>query len=593
MSFRFPWNQSVDNTYFDDFSVDLRDVSIVYILLQIHRCKMTIDIKVVAESTNWEEIQDGQVASIRSMTDETVFWMGFKDGRLAAFKGIPNILKSKGLKHTADATFETIIGQAMSLGLDFQEVLKSVGLDVISYLLDNRSVEGYVELSQESLGMKMEIPVSITNLLVQSIANHQDELELLRWYSQKINMPFVWPTFAFNISEFSLPLEYLKFYQQNQGAENFQSCVPKPNQVSIQWKLLDVLIRLGMVHIQEPETVDSDQSSDVTFGAFEEVNETWYFDEDMDEESLEIEPISMQSNVESQVQNSPQDSQKSSENRSSHFQRGSHRRRERRTRRETATPKSTEKVFQNTETQDLYQQLQTWQKMPAYQIFELTAPNEVNDATIDPKFREMSKQFHPDLYQGNNAEYKEILTEVFALLNDKYEELKDEETRTELRKRLDAQKHGLKYVTEEEAKKAEVLQAQGRFFARKRNYTEAKGVLETATALDPYNWRASTLLAITQAELGERSKIEVAELLSGNKDARGADRLELLFQAGEYFLQSDKEKEAYEMFNKVIELEPSHIQAKRYINQKKTKPSTPESNATKTGLFGRLFGKGK
>ena len=33
------------------------------------------------------------------------------------------------------------------------------------------------------------------------------------------------------------------------------------------------------------------------------------------------------------------------------------------------------------------------------------------------------------------------------------------------------------------------------------------------------------------------SKTEAAEILAGNKDARGSDRVRLLFQAGQYYFQ--------------------------------------------------------
>ena len=97
-----------------------------------------------------------------------------------------------------------------------------------------------------------------------------------------------------------------------------------------------------------------------------------------------------------------------------------------------------------------------------------------------------------------------------------------------------------------------------------------------------------------QAELGKISKREAADILSENKDARGSERVDLLFQAGEYYLKDGVENRAYELFTKVVELDAGHIDAKRYLHLRKRKPkeSEVEDTATDKGsFFSRLFGK--
>ncbi len=239
---------------------------------------------------------------------------------------------------------------------------------------------------------------------------------------------------------------------------------------------------------------------------------------------------------------------------------------------------------------ELTQYLDLISSQPPHVTFGLEAPNEVNDQHIGKVFRELSKQYHPDLHRTVSAQEKELIGEIYAQINEVYSALQDEELRVELRKRLDVERRGLQYVSEEAEKKSELLHAQAKFHFRKRQYKEAHTVLNEAFTLNPYNWRINTLKLRSEAELELMPKAEAAQVLADNKDARGSDRVELLYQAGLYFLQAKEDTKAYEMFAKVVELDEGHIDAKRHLHLRKKKPveSEPEE---RTGFFSRLFGK--
>ena len=232
---------------------------------------------------------------------------------------------------------------------------------------------------------------------------------------------------------------------------------------------------------------------------------------------------------------------------------------------------------------------------PAYITFGLTAPNEVNDQEIGRIFREMSMSYHPDRHRGVASLEREIIVDIYAQLNEIYSTLQDEEYRVTLKSRLDVERRGLQYVSPEDEKKSELLHAKGIFYTRKRKYAEALDVLQQAFALNPYNWRINTLLARCEAELGQRPKKEVAELLTENKDARGADRVEILYQAALYFMQDGIQDKAYELFGKVVELDDGHIDAKRHLHlrKKSSNPAKSEGEEVKdsSSFFSRLFGK--
>ena len=118
--------------------------------------------------------------------------------------------------------------------------------------------------------------------------------------------------------------------------------------------------------------------------------------------------------------------------------------------------------------------------------------------------------------------------------------------------------------------------------------------LDKAHVLNPYNWRINTLLVRCMAELNLKPIEEVAEILENNKDARGSDRVELLYQSGIYYFQSENKTKAYELFAKVVELDESHIDAKRYLHRRKLQRQTSTDvgeDETSSGFFSRLFGK--
>ena len=100
------------------------------------------------------------------------------------------------------------------------------------------------------------------------------------------------------------------------------------------------------------------------------------------------------------------------------------------------------------------------------------------------------------------------------------------------------------------------------------------------------------MLARCEAELGQKTKKEVAELLADNKEARGSDRVEILYQAAIYFLQDGVVERAYELFGKVVEMDPGHIDAKRHLHlKKKSSNSEPQEAKESSSFFSRLFGK--
>ena len=115
----------------------------------------------------------------------------------------------------------------------------------------------------------------------------------------------------------------------------------------------------------------------------------------------------------------------------------------------TSTPLNDEPVNLD-RVKELEATLERFKSEPAYIIFELTAPNEVNDKHIDQVFRTLSKEYHPDRFGKVSTVEKDLIVEVYSQINDLHMELQNEELRTELKKRLDVERRGLQYVSEED-----------------------------------------------------------------------------------------------------------------------------------------------
>ena len=74
------------------------------------------------------------------------------------------------------------------------------------------------------------------------------------------------------------------------------------------------------------------------------------------------------------------------------------------------------------------------------------------------------------------------------------------------------------------------------------------------------------------------------------REARGKERNDLVFHAAELLFSAGEEEKAYELFEKVVEVDDSNIDAKRYLQRRQVKNRKEEG---KRGFFGGLFSKRK
>ena len=435
-------------------------------------------------------------------------------------------------------SLEQVVGHFMQGGETFDVALNKVGAVVVQNLLCLNGPE--IQVSVEAVGSTrpIELNAKLSHLMVEFLQSSQDDVELLREYAHGERYRLNWLSESSLITRVGLPMHLLRFYQTHSRCQNLNDVVSELSRVTESLKHLDLLVSLGILQVEMPT--------------------------------------------------GPRENRRS--------RRGRRRSGAKNESVETSTSNPSQTVTQ-TDSENYLRLSQMHQTLfvdsqPAYKIFGLTAPNEVNDAFIDDAFRKLSLEWHPDRFIDEIE--RNLATDIFTQLNELYNQLGDEELRGELRDRLDVERRGQQYVSSEDKARAVVLLEQGRFFFQKRRFQESHDVLTRAIAVNPYNWRIQTYLVRCEAELGLKTKLEVADILVNNKDARGTDRVSILFQAGEYYLQADSKDKAYEMFQKVVELDEGHIDAKRYLHlRKRNQNQEPAQNENEesTGFFSRFFGR--
>jgi len=173
-----------------------------------------------------------------------------------------------------------------------------------------------------------------------------------------------------------------------------------------------------------------------------------------------------------------------------------------------------------------------------------------DDATIRAAYLELSKHFHPHRYaRFGGGEHKRVATELYVLVQRAYTNLSGSQ-RMPNHDGIE-RKRAKKRSARDELDKAistavEILQ--------ENDYAEAIRMLTEVLAQDP---------------------------------ERANARLWLMVAGGRYAVSQGDKAKALECYRAVLELQPSHVEARDKILEL----SAPEKEPEKPGLLGRLFGR--
>jgi tetratricopeptide (TPR) repeat protein len=173
-----------------------------------------------------------------------------------------------------------------------------------------------------------------------------------------------------------------------------------------------------------------------------------------------------------------------------------------------------------------------------------------DDAAIRGAYLELSKLFHPHRYaRFDSAEHKRVAMELYVLVQRAYTRLSGS--------------------------------------ARMPNHDGVERKRATKrSARDQLDRAISEAVTLLQENAHGEAIAMLSEVLSQDPE-RAAARLWLMVAGGRLALVQGDRAKALECFRAVLELQPSHVEAR----DKVTELSVPEKEPEKPGLFGRLFGR--
>lgn len=233
--------------------------------------------------------------------------------------------------------------------------------------------------------------------------------------------------------------------------------------------------------------------------------------------------------------------------------------------------------------------------IPSYKILGLNVPGMINAKTIGEQYRSLSAQYHPDRFLSLPSQNRNRAQQIFSRIASAYQELENEDLWDTLKDRLDAESRGEKYVTDHDRQEADMLYAQAKHSFRRKSFTDAEKYVTQGLEADPYNWRLQYLSIQLDVQLKGANKAEAAEKLVRLEGPRAHEKVEVLYLAGEYFLQAGEKDQAFSLFDMVVEKSPEHIGARRHLRLKNLRSKVAsETQSQKKGFWsGLLSGKGK
>ena len=232
-----------------------------------------------------------------------------------------------------------------------------------------------------------------------------------------------------------------------------------------------------------------------------------------------------------------------------------------------------------------------------FQIFGLVV--EEGDVEITPydvrrAFRRVAAEFHPDRFTDATEPVREAAAEVFALLNNARSKIETTEDLQKTIRRLKPKKSGERVITELDRSKARAMARDAEIRIRRRNWGDAKELLEKAIELVPddllYQLRATFCRGVLQELPYDEAAREIEKL---DIDGRAANA-ERLYRAGWLWKLHGNHKESMRCFQAVLKFDPDHTDVNRELRmvEKRQAAEVKSQKAADTKVpFARFFKK--
>jgi len=220
----------------------------------------------------------------------------------------------------------------------------------------------------------------------------------------------------------------------------------------------------------------------------------------------------------------------------------------------------------------------------ALKLEETSAPEETKKA-----FTKLAKECHPDAQPSENKEVRLLADEIFTILSKAHETLSDKQKR---RKYVDAMKNGGEGDATNEVAKimaADNLFREGLTFMRRKDFLGAKQKFQEALKLNDaegeyiisMGWAHFNIAPMDILNRQEAIKMIESGLERIPKYADG------YFYKGSIFKAMGDQQQAYEWYQKTLEIDRKHARALSELRLMKMRVETERDK--KKGLFSKLL----
>ncbi|MFN3396355.1 MAG: DUF4388 domain-containing protein [Thermodesulfovibrionales bacterium] len=210
--------------------------------------------------------------------------------------------------------------------------------------------------------------------------------------------------------------------------------------------------------------------------------------------------------------------------------------------------------------EELYQRLKDMNAADILQVTERSSPGE-----IKRNYYRLAKEYHPDrAFNSKDKELKEKLTYIFDAIAKAYDELKDDDRRSEFFKRI---------VRPKEVESRADLNEQFRRGIeeyKKGNYWGASDIFRWITRLNPKSVKAWYYLSQSLSNIPGRLKDAEASLLEAIK--LDPFRAEHYASLGNIYLKAGLKKRAKRQFEKALNIDSALEEAIKGLEQIKAMP---------------------
>lgn len=450
--------------------------------------------------------------------DEVEREVHLHDGQVVAARGFPDVLADGGVQGDEDDDLETLIGRAIGAGLrpDLAMQQAATGLAATIAGLVGRSggmvfFDSMAEPPERALPLSSPLPQSLADAL-GAARPADDARALLQPHRDEVfaaTNPGFGPT--------GLPPVALRLWRAASNGALLDELVSGDDDAT--WLAADLLLQLGLVRLQVRDVPDPvvDEAAD---GA--------------DQPSLRER---IQARVEEVRTHAGADDDAAAD----------------------SDPVLAELRAERQRLADLH---------PA-EVLGITKLGDLDDRGIAERFRLLSARFHPDRFARESKAVQREAQECFAIVGDAFEVLQEPTYREEALARLRAAAAGRVYVSDGDRRKALLLFARGDVSYRRKSLPEAIEAFEAAHAVNPHDWRTIFMLNRARFDAGVAPAEECAMALMDLQAPEGRQRSDLLYHLGEMLLAADRQKAAFDCFERAVQEWDQNVDAKRRLRLRK------------------------